>query len=104
MPFEHQRPRPAFHGTRSFPPRSNFPARGNAPAAAGAAGNPSMAVVSRNKNVKQWPQVGEIVVVNVDKVLDYGVFCSLLEYPGATGFVHISQVASSWIKNEQNTP
>lgn len=94
MPFENPRPRPAFHGPRrDFSPRPG----GSAPGA-----NPSPAANSRNKNVKQWPQVGEIVVVNVDKVLDYGVFCSLLEYSGATGFVHISQVASSWIKNIRN--
>jgi translation initiation factor 2 subunit 1 len=56
----------------------------------------------RNQHVKKWPQFGEIVIVKIDKVLDYGVFCSLLEYEGATGFVHISQVESSWIKNIRN--
>ncbi|QQR92581.1 MAG: S1 RNA-binding domain-containing protein [Candidatus Iainarchaeum archaeon] len=91
MPFDNPRPRPAFHG-----PRRDFAPRPGGSASASPAAN------SRNKNVKQWPQVGEIVVVNVDKVLDYGVFCSLLEYSGATGFVHISQVASSWIKNIRN--
>lgn len=52
--------------------------------------------------MKTWPKYGEIVVVKVDKVLDYGVFASLLEYEGATGFIHISQVESSWIKNIRN--
>lgn len=98
MAFEAPHPRPAFQGPRKeFAPRGNFPPRAVASGAA-----PSVAATSRNKNVRQWPQVGEIVVVNVDKVLDYGVFCSLMEYPGATGFVHISQVASSWIKNIRN--
>ncbi|MEK6821251.1 MAG: S1 RNA-binding domain-containing protein, partial [archaeon] len=57
---------------------------------------------SRNQHVKKWPQIGEIVIARIDKVLDYGVFCSLLEYEGATGFVHISQVESAWIKNIRN--
>ena len=62
----------------------------------------SSAASMRNQNVKKWPNINEIVVVKVDKVLDYGVFCSLLEYENATGFVHISQVESSWIKNIRN--
>ena len=51
---------------------------------------------------KEMPEPGEIVVVKVTKVLNYGVFVDLLEYEGSTGFVHISQVASSWIKNIRN--
>ncbi|MBI4043635.1 MAG: S1 RNA-binding domain-containing protein [Candidatus Diapherotrites archaeon] len=50
----------------------------------------------------EWPEVGEVVVVKVDRILDYGAFCSLQEYAGLTGFVHISQVATSWIKNIRN--
>ncbi len=48
------------------------------------------------------PELNEIVVVKVTKILDYGVFVELPEYPGIQGFVHISQVASSWIKNIRN--
>lgn len=48
------------------------------------------------------PEVGEIVVCKINKVLDYGVFVELLEYENLQGFVHISQVASSWIKNIRN--
>ncbi len=87
------RPRPAFpnrrpfHGTQS----GNFQSR-----------IPSPVAQQRNKDVKKWPNVNEMVVVKVDKILDYGVFCSLLEYEGATGFVHISQVESSWVKNIRN--
>jgi translation initiation factor 2 subunit 1 len=51
---------------------------------------------------KEMPEIGEVVVVKVTKVLNYGVFADLLEYEGSTGFVHISQVASSWIKNIRN--
>ncbi len=50
----------------------------------------------------QIPEPNEIVVCKVVKILDYGVFAELLEYPGVQGFVHISQVASSWIKNIRN--
>lgn len=48
------------------------------------------------------PSYGETVVCRITKVLDYGVFVEFLEYEGVTGFVHISQVASSWVKNIRN--
>lgn len=50
----------------------------------------------------QIPELNEIVLCKVVKILDYGVFAELLEYPGVQGFVHISQVATSWIKNIRN--
>ncbi|MFA4907341.1 MAG: S1 RNA-binding domain-containing protein [archaeon] len=51
---------------------------------------------------KKWPQIGENVICRVTKILNYGVFAELVEYPGAQGFVHISQVSPSWIKNIRN--
>ncbi|MFH1587311.1 MAG: translation initiation factor IF-2 subunit alpha [Candidatus Diapherotrites archaeon] len=48
------------------------------------------------------PEESEIIVCRVTKVLDYGVFVELSEYDNRQGFVHISQVASSWIKNIRN--
>lgn len=48
------------------------------------------------------PEVGEIVVVKVTKVLGYGAFVELLEYNNQPGFIHISQVASRWVKNIRN--
>ncbi len=49
-----------------------------------------------------FPEFGEIVVCKIYKILDYGVFVHLVEYNELTGFVHISQVSSSWIKNIRN--
>ena len=50
----------------------------------------------------KMPQTGDIVVCRISKVLDYGVFVKLLEFNDQAGFVHISQVSSSWIKNIRN--
>ncbi|MEM4326555.1 MAG: S1 RNA-binding domain-containing protein [Candidatus Diapherotrites archaeon] len=50
----------------------------------------------------ELPEQGEIVIGKITKVLDYGVFLELLEYEGVQGFVHISNVSSSWIKNIRN--
>jgi translation initiation factor 2 subunit 1 len=52
--------------------------------------------------MQELPEVGEIVIGRIVKVLDYGVFLELLEYEGVQGFVHISNVSSSWIKNIRN--
>ncbi len=49
-----------------------------------------------------FPEQGEIVIGKISKVLDYGVFMELMEYEGLQGFVHISNVSSSWIKNIRN--
>ncbi|MCX8190093.1 MAG: translation initiation factor IF-2 subunit alpha [Candidatus Diapherotrites archaeon] len=50
----------------------------------------------------KWPEPNEIVVIKITKVLPYGAFADLLDYPNVQGFVHISQVASRWIKNIRN--
>ncbi len=48
------------------------------------------------------PERDELVVVKVVKVLDYGVFVELLEFNNMKGFIHISNVSSSWVKNIRN--
>ena len=49
-----------------------------------------------------FPETGEIAVVKIVNVLDYGAFAELLEYDDLKGFVHISQVSSGWVKNIRN--
>ena len=46
-----------------------------------------------------YPSRGEIVIGTVKRVLDFGAFVSLDEYEGREGMVHISEVASGWIKD-----
>jgi len=46
-----------------------------------------------------WPENGELVVGKVDEIADFGVFIDLEEYEDKRGLVHISEVASGWIKN-----
>ena len=47
-----------------------------------------------------WPEAGELAVGQVDDVNeDRGVYVDLDEYEDKRGFVHISEVASGWIKN-----
>ncbi|QSG06899.1 translation initiation factor IF-2 subunit alpha [Halapricum desulfuricans] len=46
-----------------------------------------------------WPEPGELVVGRIDEIEDFGVFVDLLEYEDKRGLVHVSEVASGWIKN-----
>jgi translation initiation factor 2 subunit 1 len=48
------------------------------------------------------PTRDDFVVVKVTQILDYGAFVELLEYKNIRGFVHISNVSSSWVKNIRN--
>jgi len=48
------------------------------------------------------PKRDDIVIVKVIQILDYGAFVELLEYKNVRGFVHISNVSSSWVKNIRN--
>ncbi|MEM2963495.1 MAG: translation initiation factor IF-2 subunit alpha [Candidatus Anstonellales archaeon] len=45
------------------------------------------------------PKQDELVVATIKKIMPYGAFCLLDEYPGKEAFVHISEVAPRWIKN-----
>ena len=47
----------------------------------------------------RWPQEGDLVVATVHKVLNYGAFAKLEEYPGEEAFIHISEVSAGWVKN-----
>ncbi|MCX6767828.1 MAG: translation initiation factor IF-2 subunit alpha [Candidatus Micrarchaeota archaeon] len=46
-----------------------------------------------------YPESGEFVLATVKKIMPYGAFCSLDEYQGVEGFLHISEVSSGWIRN-----
>ncbi|MCS7144112.1 MAG: translation initiation factor IF-2 subunit alpha [Archaeoglobaceae archaeon] len=58
-------------------------------------GNVERLVIKRSG----YPSVGEIVVGTVTRFLDFGAFVSLDEYENKEGMVHISEIASGWIKD-----
>jgi len=51
---------------------------------------------------KEFPENSELVVGTVTNVQGYGAFISLDEYPGKEGFIHISEIATGWVKRIRN--
>lgn len=47
----------------------------------------------------KYPEEGELAMGIVTKVLPYGVFVRLNDYPDVEGMIHISEVSSKWVKN-----
>ena len=46
-----------------------------------------------------FPNENELVLATVTSVQHHSVFCSLDEYPGRSGMIHISEIASGRIRN-----
>lgn len=46
-----------------------------------------------------WPEKNELVMCTVKEVFDQGAYVTLDEYGDKEGMVHISEIASGWIKN-----
>ena len=51
---------------------------------------------------KEYPEEGELVVGTITKVQGFGAFVSLDEYPNKEGFIHISEIATGWVKRIRN--
>ncbi len=45
-----------------------------------------------------YPEVGELVIATVKSIKNYGAFVTLDEYEGKEGYIHISEIATGWIK------
>ena len=49
--------------------------------------------------IQEWPEVGELVLAYARKVTNHGINVTLEEYEDIPGFLHISEVATGWVKN-----
>lgn len=49
--------------------------------------------------IHELPEVGEIVVATVTRIVDQGAYVSLDEFNNIQGFLHISEIATGWIRS-----
>ncbi|MFX0107175.1 MAG: translation initiation factor IF-2 subunit alpha [Candidatus Hodarchaeota archaeon] len=49
-----------------------------------------------------WPQPDEYAVAVASKVAPYGAYVLLPEYGNKEGFIHISEISSTWVRNIRN--
>ncbi|MDI1496031.1 MAG: translation initiation factor IF-2 subunit alpha [Cenarchaeum symbiont of Oopsacas minuta] len=47
----------------------------------------------------ELPEVGEIIIATVTKIMDHGAYVTLDEYDDIQGFLHISEIAPGWIRS-----
>ncbi len=48
---------------------------------------------------EEFPEVGELVIATVTRIYQHGCFVELEEYGKKEGYIHITEIASTWIKN-----
>ena len=51
------------------------------------------------RRAREFPEEGEFVIATVKSIHNYGAFLSLDEYSGKDGFMHISEVAPTFVRN-----
>lgn len=49
--------------------------------------------------VQMLPEDGEIVIATIKEVTGHGAYVTLDEYNNMTSFLHISEIATGWIRN-----
>lgn len=50
----------------------------------------------------EWPQPDEFAIAVATKVANYGAYVVLSEFGEKEGFIHISEVSSTWVRNIRN--
>lgn len=56
-------------------------------------------IMSATDEVQRLPEEGEVVIATIREVTGHGAYVTLDEYNGITGFLHISEIATGWIRN-----
>lgn len=50
----------------------------------------------------EWPEVGDLVVATVQRIVGHGAYVTLDEHEAKEGLLHISEISSRWVRNIRN--
>jgi translation initiation factor 2 subunit 1 len=50
----------------------------------------------------EFPSLEDLVVATIKRIEPFGAYVTLDEYGGKEGFLHISEISSTWVKNIRN--
>src|SRR4249919_3673721 len=49
--------------------------------------------------IRRLPNEGDVIIATIRQLTGHGAYVVLDEYKGMTGFLHISEIATGWIRN-----
>ena len=55
-----------------------------------------------SESPSDWPEVGDLIVATVVRIVGHGAYVTLDEYDNKEGLLHISEISSSWVRNIRN--
>jgi translation initiation factor 2 subunit 1 len=55
--------------------------------------------MTKTDEIQRLPEEGEIIIATIRQVTGHGVYVTLDEYANMTSFLHISEIATGWIRN-----
>ena len=59
-------------------------------------------MIKIDADTSKWPEVGELVVATVVRIVGHGAYVTLDEYNNKEGLLHISEISTSWVRNIRN--
>ena len=56
----------------------------------------------RKSSQQKLPEVGDLVIATVQRITSHGAYATMDEFKEAECFIHISEIASTWVRNIRN--
>lgn len=57
---------------------------------------------SKAKQTRRLPEVGDLFIATVHRITSHGAYAIMDEFSGQECFIHISEIASTWVRNIRN--